>query len=262
MLLRFLRGLQSIFGVLLHPLGRFTGALLNDLRTPERLERGLVLVLPGVEGESCVNHSIARGLAEGGIDCAIEIHDWTTGVILLFVYHLRAWKRNLRQAEKLARRIVEYRRSFPGRPVWMVGHSGGGAMTVLTVERLPADAPVTGAILLEPSISPGYDLSKALARTESGVWNFRSILDVGFEGIATCIGGTTDSRYGPAAGMVGFRLPAGLSDADRRLYETGLHEVPFRPAMIADFHFGGHFGPTNRVFVAERIAPLLKGRVS
>jgi pimeloyl-ACP methyl ester carboxylesterase len=258
---RFLRGCLSIVGVLLHPLGRFTGFLLNDLRTPERLDRGLVLVLPGIEGESCINHSVARGLADGGIDCAIEIHDWTTGVILLFLYHLRGWRRNVRQAERLVRRIVEYRQAHPGRPVFVVGHSGGGAMTVVTLERLPPETVVTGAVLLEPSISPGYDLSTALVRSERGIWNFHSLLDVFFEGIATSVGGTTDGRYGPAAGMIGFRMPARPSDAGQRLYQAQLHEVPFQPAMIADFHFGGHFGPTNRVFVAERIAPLLKGPV-
>lgn len=247
--------------MLLHPLGRFTGALLNDLRTPDRLDRGLVLVLPGIEGESCINHSIARGLAEGGVPFAIEIFDWTTGIILLLVYHLRGWRRNLRQAERLVRRIVDYRKTHPGRPVYLVGHSGGGAMTVLTLERLPADAVVSGAVLLEPSISPGYDLSTALARTAHGIWSFRSLLDFFFEGIATSIGGTTDGRHGPAAGMIGFRSPAGLSDADKNLYATRLHDIPFRPAMIAEFHFGGHFGPTNRVFVAERVAPLLKRQV-
>ena len=28
--------------------------------------------------------------------------------------------------------------------------------------------------------------------------------------------------------------------------------------MIRQFHLGGHFGFTNRVFVAERIAPLIR----
>jgi pimeloyl-ACP methyl ester carboxylesterase len=256
---RFFRGCQSILGVLLHPLGRFTGALLNDLRTPERRERGLILVLPGIEGLSFVNQSIARGLADGGFEGAIEIHDWTTGVILLLLYHLRGWKRNMRQVDRLIRRISEYRRAYPGRPVYVVGHSGGGAMTVLTLERLPPEASVTGAVLLEPSISRSYDLSTALARTSRGIWSFSSWLDFLFEGIATSIAGTTDGRYGLAAGMIGFRLPAGLSESNQKLYQTQLHEISFRPGMIADFHFGGHFGPTNRVFVAERIAPLLKG---
>src|SRR5262245_16474055 len=70
---RLFRGCQSLVGVLLHPLGRFTGPLLRHLRTPERLERGLVVVLPGIEGECLINHSIARGLADGGFGGAIEI---------------------------------------------------------------------------------------------------------------------------------------------------------------------------------------------
>src|SRR5713226_2011842 len=98
------RGCQSLLGMALHPLGRFCGALLNDLRTPERLDKGLVLVLPGIEGESFLNHNIARGLADGGIRSAIEIFDWTTGVILFFLYHLRGWRRNVAQADRLAQR--------------------------------------------------------------------------------------------------------------------------------------------------------------
>ena len=58
--------------------------------------------------------------------------------------------------------------------------------------------------------------------------------------------------------MIGFRPPVGLSAAGEELYATRLHEVPFRPGMCADFNFGGHMGCTNRVYVAERIAPLLK----
>ena len=74
---RFSRGGLSVLGDLVHPLGRFTGKLLHHLRTPERLQHGLVLVLPGIEGESCINHNIAHGLADGGVSSAIEIFDWT-----------------------------------------------------------------------------------------------------------------------------------------------------------------------------------------
>lgn len=256
---RLTRGSLSMLGVLLHPLGRFTGRLLDDLRTPARLERGLVIVLPGIEGESCINHSIARGLADGGVESAIEVFDWTTGVILLFPYHLRAWRRNVSRAEQIAQRIVEYRSAHPGHPVHLVGHSGGGAVTILTLERLPEETRVTSAVLLQPAISPRYDLSKALARTEQGIWNFRSVYDVFFDGLGTCALGTMDGRYTPAAGMIGFRPPPGLSASGKELYETRLTDIPFGPAMVADFNFGGHMGPTNRVFVAQHIAPLLKG---
>jgi len=254
------RGCLSIVGVLFHPLGRFCGPLLSDLGTPERLERGLVLVLPGIEGRSFLNHSIARGLADGGVDVAIEIFDWTTGIILRFLYHLRGWRRNIRQAERLVQRIVEYQKSHPGRPVYLIGHSGGGALSVLALERLPPHASVTGAVLLNAALSPHYNLSAALAHAEHGIWNFRSIFDVFFVGIGTAVAGTVDGKYTPSAGMVGFRVPSGLDAASRELYETRLRDVPFRAAMMADFHFGGHMGPSNRVFVARQVAPLINGK--
>ena len=255
---RFTRGCLSILGVLLHPLGRFTGRLLDHLRTAERLDRGLVLVLPGVEGESFLNHSIVRGLADGGVQAAIEIFDWTTGVILLFPYHLRGWRRNLACADCLANRIVEYRKACPGRPVHLVGHSGGGALSILTLERLPAGTTVTSAVLLQPAISPGHDLSAVLAKTENGIWNFCSVFDVFFDGIGTILAGTMDGRHSPAAGMIGFRPAVDLDKPGKELYARQLHQVPFRPEMCSAFHFGGHMGATNRVFVAERIAPLLQ----
>ena len=257
---RLLRGCLSVVGVVLFPLGRFTGLFLRHQRTAERLDRGLVLVLPGIEGESCINHSVVRGLADGGVQSAIEIFEWTTGVFIFFAYHLRGRRRHVAQAERLARRVVDYRRSFPGRPVYLVGHSGGAAMIVLALERLPLDTTVTGAVLLQAAISPRYDLSAALARTELGIWSFYSVYDVFFLGIFTCLLGTVDGRHVPAAGMTGFRPPTQSSAEEQRLYAARLHQTAFRPHMCLAFNFGGHMGPTNRVFVAETIAPLLRGR--
>lgn len=251
------RGCLSLFGMALHPLGRFCGPLLNDLRTAERLDRGLVLVLPGIDGESFLNHNIARGLAEGGVPAAIEIFDWTTGVILLFLYHLRGRQRQIRQAARLVQRIVAYRQSHPGRPVHLVGHSGGAAMIVLTLEQLPPEHQVTCAILLHSAMSPDHDLTTALERAERGIWNFRSVLDVFFLGIGTSVAGTLHGPHGAAAGMVGFRQPAGLGPRSEELYVTRLHEVAYQPAMIADFHSGGHLSVTSRPFIANAVAPLL-----
>jgi pimeloyl-ACP methyl ester carboxylesterase len=250
------RGCLSLLGVLLHPLGRFCGSWLNDLRTPERLDQGLVLVLPGIEGQSLLNHNMARGLADGGVRSAIEVFDWTTGVIVMFLYHLRSARRHKAQAEKIAQRIVEYQRDYPGRPVSLVGHSGGGAMAVLALERLPVDVKITSAILLLAGISPGYNLARALAHVENGIFNFHSRFDIFFLGLGTVIFGTIDGPHTVAAGMVGFRVPDKLDATERELYDQRLHQVPFCAAMIADFNFGGHMGVSNRVFVARHVAPL------
>ena len=253
----FTRGCLSLLGIALHPLGRFCGRWLNDLRTPERFEQGLVLVLPGIEGQSLLNHSIARGLADGGVPAAIEIFDWTTGVFLLFLYHLRGSRRHRIQAEKIAQRIVEYRGRYPGRPVHLVGHSGGGAMVVLSLERLPIDVKITSAILLLAGISPGYNLARALRHTECGIFSFHSRFDVFFLGLATLIAGTIDGPHTVSAGMVGFRPGRELDAAERELYRERLHETPFHAGMVADFNYGGHMGASNRAFVARHVAPLL-----
>jgi pimeloyl-ACP methyl ester carboxylesterase len=166
-------------------------------------------VLPGIEGQSFINQSIAQGLADGGVEAAIEIYDWTTGIILLFLYHLRGWRRNVKQAERLARRIVDYRTTYPGRPIYLIGHSGGGALSVLTLERLPPGTTVTGAVLLNAALSPRYDLTSALSHVETKIWNFRSIFDLFFVGIGTVLAGTVDGRHACDAGRFSFGRPHG-----------------------------------------------------
>ncbi len=254
----FIRGCLSSLGVLLHPLGRFCGRRLKDLRTAERLEQGLVLVLPGIEGQSLLNHDIARGLADGGVRAAIEVHDWTTGVYLFFLWHLRSSSRHKSQAQAIARSITEYQRDYPGRPVHLVGHSGGGAMCILALERLPPGVKIASAILLLAGISPKYNLTAAFSHVEDGIYNFRSRSDVFFLGLGTLIAGTIDGPHTVSAGMVGFRLPPGIDAHGRELYQQRLHEIPYRVGMIADFNLGGHMGVANRAFVARHVAPLVK----
>lgn len=258
-LVRFIRGFFSSLRSLVMPLGRLLGWRLNYLKTPERMERGLVLVLPGIDGESFLNHDIARGLADGGVMAAIEIFDWTTGIFPLFVYHLCSWRRNLAWAARLAERIVAYQNAHPGRPVHLVGHSAGGAMAILAIERLPPGHTVTSAVLLVAAISHRYDLTRALEKTDHGIWNYHSRLDVFFLGLFTLVLGTVDRVHEVATGNVGFEPPKQLKSDGRAMYGTRLHDFPFRPAMMASFNFGEHLSAANRVFVAEWIAPLLTG---
>lgn len=138
----------------------------------DRLDRGLVLILPGIEGRSFFNVAILHGLADGGLEYALEVFDWTTGNKFAALYHLRGWRRNLRVANQLAERIVKYQAEYPGRPVWIVGHSGGGAMALLTAKALPENRRLTGIILLAPAISPRFDISQILGKVERGIWSF------------------------------------------------------------------------------------------
>ncbi len=221
---------------------------------PERLDRGLVLILPGIEGRSFLNVSLMAGLVDAGLPYAMEIVDWTTGCCLLAIYHLRAWERNRRVARQIANRVVEYRRQYPGRPVWLIGHSAGGAMSLLTAEFLSADQSLTGIVLLAPAMSSSYTCDAAMQRTERGIWNFCSVGDVLFLGLGTLAFGTFDGVHWPGSGCIGFAHRTDASPAAKRQ----LRQIRYRLGMISQFNLGGHFGCVHRVFVAETVGPLLQ----
>src|SRR5688572_11488498 len=46
---------------------------------PERLDRGLILILPGSWGDSPADHGIVKGLLDSDVDSSVEIYDWTAG---------------------------------------------------------------------------------------------------------------------------------------------------------------------------------------
>ena len=225
--------------------------------TPERADKGYTIVLTGVEGTSYHNIGIARGLIEAGYPGAVEVRDWTTGHWPLFVYHLMALKRNKEQACQIAEQILKYQNQYPGRPVTLIGHSGGAAMAVLTLEALPADRNVDQVVLLAAAISPDYDLTTALVHSEQGIVNFHSWGDVPHLVFGTLALGTIDRQHTVSAGASGFHVPAELSDQARELYAARLHQVPYRLAMLKSLNAGGHMGPANHKFVAEWVAPRL-----
>lgn len=255
---RLWRGLSCWLTFLVTPLGWFCfGRLIRRLE-PERLDKGLVLVLTGIEGHSFLNVGILCGLIDGGIEQAVDIVDWTTGKKFLYLYHLRGWTRNKRVAGELAARISEYQNQHPGRPVWLVGHSGGGGMALLTAAALPADRQVTGIVLLAAAISPTFDLNPAVARVEHGIWNYHSKLDWIFLELGTTLLGTMDGRHVCAAGAFGFRGAV----ADEHAQSGRLIQRPWHWRMLSQFHPGDHFGCAHRVFIAEEIVPLIQSKSS
>jgi pimeloyl-ACP methyl ester carboxylesterase len=233
-----------------------TGCSLQDLQTPQRMDKGLVIILPGIEGRSFLNENLARGLDEGGVSMAIEIYDWSAHVPGGFLINIADYERNKDEALRLVERIKDYRHDHPSAAIHIVGHSGGGGLAVMAVERLPKDIRVSSVILLAAAISPTYDLRPALSHSHYGIFNYYSPYDAVFLRIGTNVAGTIDRQHSQAAGAVGFQPVLG-DKKDRALYKK-LHQIEWNAEMRWASNFGGHTDWTNPPFVRKYLAPLIK----
>ncbi|MFP4106049.1 MAG: alpha/beta fold hydrolase [Phycisphaerae bacterium] len=232
-----------------------TGCAYHPYVDEERLDSGLVLVLTGIEGRSWINRQIADGLDRGGVDHAIEIVDWTS--ILGPVYSLRSTQRNRDEAEKIAKRIVNYRRAHPGKPVYLVGNSGGGGMALWVAEALPRGQEVDGIVLLAAAISPGYSLSEAQDHTAQGIVNFYSERDWVMLGAGTSVAGTIDGKHKSSAGRIGFDDP---TDTMQAKAHEDLYQIAWQDDMSQFGHFGGHFTAGTSAYITRYVAPLIRAK--
>lgn len=222
--------------------------------TAHRLERGLVLVLTGIEGRSRLNEDICRGLDDGGVNWAVELVDWTTGVPGAFLVNLRDQARNRLKAREIADRIVRYRMAYPNRPVVLVGQSGGGGVAVWTAEALSPGQTVDAIVLLAVALSPSYPLELALGNCRRGIVGFHSQKDWVFLWAGTIMWGTMDGNHTSAAGRVGFDVPVRgrAAELHRKLFQIALHGGRGRPAYVDP-----HIASSSREFVARYVAPLV-----
>ncbi|MFW6061761.1 MAG: lipase family protein [Planctomycetota bacterium] len=222
-----------------------------------RMEAGLVLVLPGIEGVSTLNHRIREGLKEAGVPAAMPIYAWgrPLGPLAPLINQVDV-RGNRAQARRLAKVILDYQEAYPDRPVWIVGHSGGGAMAVFVAEALPPERPIDGLVLLSPSLSRRYDLGRSLRRCRRGIVNFYNPRDVALLGVGTTLLTNVDGARGLAGGLTGFTAPA---DPERqRLYAEKLHQIGLGPDLTGGYE--PHSSATHPEFVAEHVAPWVAAR--
>ncbi len=217
-------------------------------------EQGYAIVLPGVLGKQFWDRNVAAGLRQANFQGAVEIYDWTRKPILLGLSNLGG---DPRQASVIASMIVNYENQYPGRPVYLLGHSAGCKMVVKSLEALPAGYQVDRAILLASCLATDYDLRPAMAHTRLGIVNFNSIVDVTLSQPLTSLAGVTLGKFDLASGVFGFKTPSGIVGAERDDYKQMLNQKSFKPEMIALGNLGGHFGATKPAFVAKQIAPIL-----
>ena len=220
--------------------------------TPAMQSRGMIYILPGIQGPDAHYKRIRLGLIGAGINCAVMIHSWgdrLPGVDLLInqtnVVGDRQWGR------RIARSIVEYQQKYPGRPVYIIGQSAGSGIAVFCAEALaemPRARPIEGIVLLDASLSADYDLARAISMTNQGIVNFYNEKDIALLEIGTAIFGNVDGGHGSSAGRIGFDLK-----------QPKLYQVKILKDMVDDFA-DPHFADCSRAFAAQYIAPWIIDR--
>ncbi len=209
----------------------------SEFTTDERLDRGLVVILPGIEGVSNLNRNIRRGLVSGGCFQALPIYSWGrpipgVGLVLNQVDFLG----NRIAGSQIAQMIVQYQDNHPGKPVHIVGHSGGGGVAVFAAEGMPEGRQIDGLVLLSASIWHGYDLTKALSRCKNGIVNFYNPEDAAMLAVGTTLLSNVDGMKGPSAGLNGFRKSfPGLYQVSIASYGGNPHTAVTEPGYVATF---------------------------
>ncbi len=205
-----------------------------EFMTDERMENGLVVILPGIEGVSDLNRNIRRGFVSAGCYRALPIYSWGRPIpgIGMFLNQMDFIGNRLAGA-RIANMIVQYQDSHPGKPVHVVGHSGGGGVAVFVAEGMPEGRQVDGLVLLSASIWHAYDLTKALSRCKNGIVNFYNREDTAFLAVGTTITGNVDGMRGPSAGLNGFQKDfPGLYQME--IYSAGdPHTTVTRPSYVS-----------------------------
>ena len=223
---------------------------------PEGTEAGLLLVADGCGGIELCELAVRQVMRERGGRVRVRPVRWSHGfgrwyADLTDAANHEAWARSV------ADEVLDWRGRCPGRPVYLVGKSGGTWVMVKALEALPLDS-VEEVVLLAPAISPDYDLSTALRAVAGQLVSFWSPLDLIVLGLGTRLFGTVDGVRSASAGLVGFREPAGLGPEGRTLYARKLRQVRWRGRMAATGYLGGHVGPDSPAFLRKYVVPLLR----
>jgi len=212
-----------------------------------------LLHLPGVSGDTVFDRGWMNALRQGGAADRVELFDWTCHDPGLGA--LQAYARNRHEAVRIAQLISARAAANPTGRIILTAESGGAALAVWALERLPRDLHVDQVLLVQPALSPGYDLSLALKHVREKMYYTSSPGDWLVLGLGTRLFGTSDGRKIDAAGFVGFRSPPGP-------YQK-LVEVRYEPEWMRWGDFGFHTGGMSTAFAFHVLAPLLvkDGRV-
>lgn len=193
--------------------------------------------------------SCAAGLRRAGFAGEFKYWKWhETWRAWLVLPVIADTKMLERRSGELAEFIIATRRENPTRAIHLIGYSCGGYIAVRALELLPNDIQVDSCVLLAAAFSPWKDLRPACRRVFGKMLISSSVVDF-VVGLGTIITGTADRKHSPAIGMLGYHGPVCEK----------IVSIRWRPGMISLGHYGSHFSAAAEKFIAEKIAPTIKG---
>lgn len=238
-----------LFGAL--AVGR-TGLAAEAVNRPAKVTPWL-LHLPGIGGERSCDHTLIAGLKEGGVEAECEIYDWTQGEIGIAA--LQGHEHHMDEAQKVADMLTKQFYANPQVPIYLTAHSAGAGIATWALERLPKEVKVEVVCMFAPALSPGYDLSKALAHVNKKAYVFASPYDYVVLGTGTKAFGTVDGVKCEAAGLNGFVKP---ENGDAEQYRK-LSPQEYNAAWGVRYgNVGGHISCMRTKFAREYVAMLMR----
>ncbi len=220
----------------------------------EEFARGTVIMADGIGGWDVGARWLGQVLRRSELPVTYHRFYWSHGRGR-WLADLSRWSHVQQRAEELAERVEASRRDDPESRIVLIGKSGGTAIVVGALERLPADS-VEAAILIASALSPDYDLGPALDAVSDRMVVMSSPMDLIFLGAGTLIFGTIDRHHRPGAGLVGFRTTPSVQDDPRR--RAKLSTWRWRPQMLGHGHWGGHMAQDTPWFYRHDVLPILR----
>lgn len=216
--------------------------------------RGIVLVIVGAGGFEVSARTIRQTAAEANLPLEVRSVPWTHGYCRVISDQMHATHMR-REGQKLAERVLQYRKEAPDVPLFLMGHSAGCGVLLIAAENLPPNT-VERIVLLAPAVSSKRDLRPALRSSCKGIDVFTSSHDWACLGLGILLAGTTDRcRMTGAAGKIGFQ-PIVSCPEDEALYSK-LRQYPWDPDLSWTGHKGGHYGGYQPKFLRAFVFPLL-----
>lgn len=225
--------------------------------TTGELDHEMLVMLCGVGRFQISALMIRTALRDVAPHIGTVLYDWQFGLPGEIWTDLMWYRRNRVMGVRVARKLLQLRRTHPSARIHLWAYSGGVGVLLFALEALRGRVAFSTVILTAPAVRPDYPLHPALASVER-CYALVSRKDSVLLGLGTRIFGTTDRTFTQAAGCVGFRRPESL-EANAKATYARLRQISWTPEFSIDGCGGGHISWIQPRFLAKHLPALLAG---